>query len=315
MAGLKELRTRIESIKSTQKITSAMKMVAASRLRKAQMLTDSSASYSANIAEILARADAEIKYRKSQGEEISTPQLMQEKNNPQKYFLVVFTSDRGLCGSYNANVAKVAIQRIRQLLSDGKDVKVMCIGRKGRDIIRRRYPDIIASSVDGIARKGADYTEASIIAEQLCDSYLRNEFDVCEVVYSDFHTVMNREIKSEQFLPILFSVPTVENTDDDENEDDDKVEVSYLVDGAAYDYEPTAEGVVEGLVSSYVKAKFFAYIINSQASEQGARMTSMDNATRNAKDMISKLTLKYNRLRQSSISTELLEIIAGAEAL
>ena len=315
MAGLKELRTRIESIKSTQKITSAMKMVAASRLRKAQMLTDSSASYSSNIAEILARADAEIKYRKSQGEEILTPQLMQEKNNPQKYFLVVFTSDRGLCGSYNANVAKVAIQRIRNLLSDGKDVKVMCVGRKGRDIIRRQYPDIIASSIDGIARKGADYTEASIIAEQLCDSYLRNEFDVCEVVYSDFHTVMNREIKSEQFLPILFSAPTVEKIDDDENEDDDNVEVSYLVDGAAYDYEPKAEGVVEGLVSSYVKAKFFAYIINSQASEQGARMTSMDNATRNAKDMISKLTLKYNRLRQSSITTELIEIIAGAEAL
>lgn len=316
MAGLKELRTRIESIKSTQKITSAMKMVAAARLRKAQILTDTSASYNANIAEILARADAELKQRKAQGENISLPLLMQSKENQQKYLLVVFTSDRGLCGSYNANVAKIAIQRIRQLMSEGKDVKVMCVGRKGRDIIRRFYPDIITSSIEGVARKGADYTEASIIAEQLCESFLSAEFDVCEAVFSDFHSVMNREIKSDQFLPIVFTEAPVETMAElDEDDDENSTEISYLVNGAEYDYEPGAKGIIDGLVASYVKARFFAYIINAQASEQGARMTSMDNATRNAKDMISKLTLKYNRLRQSSITTELIEIIAGAEAL
>jgi len=320
MAGLKELRTRIESIKSTQKITSAMKMVAAARLRKAQMLTDSSASYNANMAEILARADAELQQRKAQGEVIDIPHLMQAKDNLQKYLLVVFTSDRGLCGSYNANVAKVAIQRIRELQSHGKDVSVMCIGRKGRDIIRRRYPDIINSSIDGIARKGADYTEASIIAEQLCDSFERSEFDVCEVVCSHFHSVMNRDVKSEQFLPIKFDLAANDNSHVEQKDEDDELaeenpSAKYLVNGAAYDYETSAEGIISGLVVPYIKAKFFAYIINSQASEQGARMTSMDNATRNAKDMISKLTLKYNRLRQSSITTELIEIIAGAEAL
>ena len=304
MAGLKELRTRIESIKSTQKITSAMKMVAAARLRKAQLLTDSSASYSANIAQILARADAEVKKRLAKGEEVSVPAFMQVKEKTQKYLLVVFTSDRGLCGSYNANVAKVALQRIVELQNSGKDVQIMCIGRKGRDIIRRRYANLISSSIDGIARKGADYTEASIIAEQICTSYLNGEFDVCEVICSHFHSVMNREVKAEQFLPVSLANVTSNQANE-----------LTLVNGAEYDYEPDAAGIIAGLVTQYLKAKFFAYIINSQASEQGARMTSMDNATRNAKDMISKLTLKYNRMRQSSITTELIEIIAGAEAI
>ena len=177
----------------------------------------------------------------------------------------------------------------------------MCIGRKGRDIIRRSFPDIECAVIDGIAHKGADYTEASMISEQLCRSWLAGEFDVCEVVCSLFHSVMNREIKSEQFLPLEFSGEVSEE--------------NLLVNNAAYDYEPSPEGIIEGMIANYLKSSFFAYIINSQASEQGARMTSMDNATRNAKDMISKLTLKYNRLRQSGITTELIEIIAGAEAL
>lgn len=301
MAGLKELRTRIESIKSTQKITSAMKMVAAARLRKAQMLTESSAAYRANIKSVLVRAAAELKQRQERGEIIAVPRFVQGCADPKKYLLVVFTSDRGLCGSYNANVAKVAVRRIRELQEAGREVRVMCIGRKGRDIIRRSYPDAVSAAIDGIARKGADYTEASMIAEQLCRSWLDGEFDVCEVVCSLFHSVMNREIKAEQFLPLEFSGEVTEE--------------NLLVNGAAYDYEPSPEGIIEGMIANYLKSSFFAYIINSQASEQGARMTSMDNATRNAKDMISKLTLKYNRLRQSGITTELIEIIAGAEAL
>lgn len=303
MAGLKELRTRIDSIKSTQKITSAMKMVAAARLRKAQLLTETATVYSENIAKILSRAAAAVNERKMQGEQITVSKLMQEKANPQKYLLVVCTSDRGLCGSYNSNVAKVALQRINELQTAGKEVSVLCIGRKGRDIIRRTHADIIKGMLEGIARKGADYMEASLLAEQLCNGYFDNEFDICEVVYSRFHSVMNREIKSEQFLP--FGIKKVEEETDG----------LYLVKGAEYDYEPSPEGIIEGLTDNYLKAAFFAYIINAQASEQGARMTSMDNATRNAKDIISKLTLKYNRLRQSSITTELIEIISGAEAL
>ena len=304
MAGLKELRTRIESIKSTQKITSAMKMVAAARLRKAQLLTDSSMVYSAGISKILARAAVAVNEKRRKGENILVPALLQANPNPSKYLLVVFTSDRGLCGSYNANVSKFAVQRIKELKASGKEVKVLCIGRKGRDIIRRFYNDDISGVIEGVAKKGADYTEASSIAEQLCNGFQNKEFDVCEVIYSRFHSVMNREIKAEQFLPIT-SAQTDENAP----------LVPELVGGAEYDYEPSPEGIIEGLSDIYLKAAFFAYIINSQASEQGARMTSMDNATRNAKEMISKLTLKYNRMRQSSITTELIEIIAGAEAL
>lgn len=304
MAGLKELRTRIESIKSTQKITSAMKMVAAARLRKAQLLTDSASAYSDNIAKILSRAGAIARERVARGENVEVSAYMKSKEQPKNYLLVVFTSDRGLCGSYNANVAKVAVQRLNELKQEGKQVKVLCIGRKGRDIIRRFDADSISSCIEGVARKGASYAESSLIAEQLCESFLNNEFDVCEAVYSRFHSVMNREIKAEQFLPAGAS----------QSQDEISAQPE-LVNGAEYEYEPQADELVNGLVDNYIKAAFFAYIINSQASEQGARMTSMDNATRNAKDMISKLTLKYNRMRQTSITTELIEIIAGAEAL
>lgn len=303
MAGLKELRTRIESIKSTQKITSAMKMVAAARLRKAQMLTESASAYSDNISKILSRAGAVARERLLHGENVSVSEFMKSKEQQNNYLLVVFTSDRGLCGSYNVNVAKVALQRLNELKQQGKQVKVLCIGRKGRDIIRRFSAENISSCIEGVARKGASYAEASMIAEQLCEGFLNNEFDVCEAVYSRFHSVMNREIKSEQFLPAGM-----------QNDMQSSVQPE-LVDGAEYEYEPLANELVNGLVDNYLKAAFFAYIINAQASEQGARMTSMDNATRNAKDMISKLTLKYNRMRQTSITTELIEIIAGAEAL
>ncbi len=303
MAGLKELRIRIESIKSTQKITSAMKMVAAARLRKAQLLTESASAYSAGLTKILARAGAAAKERSNQEKSVNVSDLMQGRANPQKYLLVVFTSDRGLCGSYNANVARVALQRINELEAAGKQVKVMCVGRKGRDIIRRFCPQNISSCLEGIARKGASYAESSALAEQLCQGFLAKEFDVCEAVYSLFHSVMNREIKSEQFLPIKLAA-----------QEDSQPQLE-LVNGAEYEYEPHPEELINGLLDNYVKTAFFAYIINAQASEQGARMTSMDNATRNAKDMISKLTLKYNRMRQTSITTELIEIIAGAEAL
>ena len=302
MAGLKELRTRIESIKSTQKITSAMKMVAAARLRRAQILAESSAVYSENIERILERAERVSEYRRSIGKPASISKLMRNKANPQKYLLAVFTSDRGLCGSYNMNVAKAAIQRIEELRKEGKDVKVVCLGRKGRDIIRRFYPDAIHSCIEGVARKGTNYPEASMITERLCQAFMNKDFDVCEAVYSRFHSVLNREIKVEQFLPVGSWKAHSEQTLD-------------LVDGAEYDYEPYPDILINSLIDSLVKMTFFSHIINSQASEQAARMTSMDNATRNAQDMISKLTLKYNRLRQTNITTELIEIIAGAEAL
>lgn len=302
MAGLKELRTRIESIKSTQKITSAMKMVAAARLRRAQLLAESSATYSENIEKILERAERISEYRRSIGKPASVSKFMRNKEDPQTFLLVVLTSDRGLCGSYNVNVARAAMQRIEELRSAGKQVRVICLGRKGRDIIGRSYPKRAISCLEGVARKGPNYAEASMYAEQICQSYLDKEFDVCEVVYSRFHSVMNREIKVEQFLPVGSWKAHTEKTID-------------LVDGAEYEYEPYPDELINSLIDNVLKLTFFAHIINAQASEQGARMTSMDNATRNAKEMISKLTLKYNRMRQTNITTELIEIIAGAEAL
>lgn len=302
MAGLKELRTRIESIKSTQKITSAMKMVAAARLRRAQLLAESFAVYSESIEKILERAERAAAYRRSRGKNAIVSELMQNQENPQKYLLVVFTSDRGLCGSYNANVARNAIHRIRELKEKGKQVQVMCLGRKGRDIIRRSYPETILSCLEGVARKGPNYAEAAMLTEQLCQSFLNKDFDVCEVVYSRFHSVMNREIKTEQFLPVGSW----------EAQSEKKLD---LVDGAEYEYEPYPDELINSLIDNFLKLTFFSHIINAQASEQGARMTSMDNATRNAKDMISRLTLKYNRMRQTNITTELIEIISGAEAL
>lgn len=306
MAGLKELRTRIESIKSTQKITSAMKMVAAARLRKAQLLLDNAAAYNSFVSSVLARTQYELKERKKSGLETICAPLLQECKDPKKYLLVVFTSDRGLCGSFNSTVVKAAESRIRELQADGKEVSLLCVGKKGRDLLKRHYAGNIKYALDGIARRGADFVESSVIAENLCKHFLKGSFDVCEVIFSRFQSAMSREIACRQFLPLL---PATDDTVSDYKRDRRRVG------GAAYDYEPDLQTIIASLSENYLKAEFFEYIIHSQASEHGARMTSMDNATRNAKDIISRLTLKYNRLRQTGITTELIEIIAGAEAL
>lgn len=303
MAGLKELRTRIETIKSTQKITSAMKMVAASSLRKAQDLIASSVPYRENILSPLENVVSEFRTLEQNGTFVKWPRMIAGSENDRTYLLLVFTSDRGLCGNFNASVAKVAARRIEELQNAGKEVKVACIGRKGYSILKRRYAANIVRDIDGIAKKGARYDESAVIANYAYDDFMMRNIDVCEAVYSEFHSAINREIVVKQLLPLRFSERAEAGTE------------PVLVNGAAYEYEPYKMEVLGQSLPLLYKASVFEAIIHSQASEHGARMTSMDNATRNAKDMISRLTLKYNRMRQTNITTELIEIIAGAEAL
>ena len=303
MAGLKELRTRIETIKSTQKITSAMKMVAASSLRKAQGLIASSVPYRENILSPLENVVSEFRTLEQNGTFVKWPRMIAGSENDRTYLLLVFTSDRGLCGNFNASVAKVAARRIEELQNAGKEVKVACIGRKGYSILKRRYAANIVRDIDGIAKKGARYDESAVIANYAYDDFMMRNIDVCEAVYSEFQSAINREIVVKQLLPLRFSERAEAGTE------------PVLVNGAAYEYEPYNMEVLGQSLPLLYKASVFEAIIHSQASEHGARMTSMDNATRNAKDMISRLTLKYNRMRQTNITTELIEIIAGAEAL
>ncbi len=306
MAGLKELRTRIEAIKSTKKITSAMKMVAAAGLRRAQGLIAKSEVYNGSLKTSALRVAYDLKEEeKSKGVVYTYPELMTGKGGDSAYLLIVISSDKGLCGSYNAYVAKTAINRINELESAGKEVKVICIGKKANDIIKRRYADRILNVIDGVARKGADFDEATTLTQRFLEGFEKGEFDVAEIVSSKFRSAISREIASRRFLPVELpeDITTAEGTPIDR------------VNNAYYDYEPDKLEMLDALLLMLAKAQMFDAIVQAQASEQGARMASMDNATRNASDMISKLTLRYNGIRQSAITTELTEIISGAEAI
>ncbi len=306
MAGLKELRTRISTIKSTQKITSAMKMVAASRLRKTQGLISKSEFYNNNLLASANRLIFELKQQEEiTGEAVVWPKLMSGTGQDKKYLLLVFTSDRGLCGSYNSAVAKEAARRIEELKAEGKEVCIYCVGKKGSDILKRKYADLIVGTKEGVSSKGAKYYEASDIGYYILDAYNKGEIDACEVVVSRFRSAINREIKAGPLLPVKI-----------EDYEYNKLHVpTNVVSGAFYDYEPGKMELLEGILPLIFRGSIFQAIVHSQASEHGARMTSMDNATRNASEMINKLTIKYNRIRQTAITTELIEIISGAEAL
>lgn len=302
MAGLKELRTRIGTIKSTQKITSAMKMVAAARLRRSQELLAKSAVYNDNLITIAGRI---IKGLKEEEQELGIsylfPKIMNAKPSPETYLLLVFTSDRGLCGSYNAYVIKEAAARIAELKKQGKKVGVVCIGKKAGDSFKHRYPELLKDVKVGIAAKGADYHETEGLVAPILSAFENGEFDVCELVYTRFHSAINREVVCEQFLPYTLDV--------------DSERFSDMAGDAIYEYDASKIKVLADILPLIIDSVAFQAIVNAQASEHGARMTSMDNATRNASDMISHLTLRYNRIRQTAITTELVEIIAGAEAL
>lgn len=304
MAGLKELRTRIESIKSTQKITSAMKMVAAARLRRAQDLLAKSQSYHNNLMSVVKRVYKQMKDEETRlNVRYIFPRMISSRTEGNSYLLIAFTSDRGLCGSYNTSVIKETVRRIEELKKAGKKVRLLCIGKKIGDALKGRYGDIILDVMTGVAGKGVKFEEMEQIIEPVIGMFFINEFDICEFVYAKFKSAIRRDVTVEQFLPFVI------DTEDDEDE------VPEDTHGAIYEYDAPKQKILIDMVPMLLTSVAFQTLINSQASEHGARMTSMDNATRNAKDMISRLTLRYNRIRQSAITTELVEIIAGAEAL
>ena len=294
MATLKELRLRIRSVRSTQKITSAMKVVAASRLRRAQEQAEAARPYAQRMERMLGSLAASI---------VATgnaPKLLAGTGKDETHLLVIATSDRGLAGGFNASILRETRRTIRELVGAGKQVKLLTIGRKGRDGLRRDQAKLIVDSFMDVGRRRLEFSEAHAIASRMLALFDRGEIDVATVIYNRFKSAMTQIVTKQQVIP--FAVPeSVERPDP-------------AVQGV-YEFEPEEVAILEALLPRNLAVQVFTALLESNASEQGARMTAMDNATRNAGEMIDRLTITYNRSRQAAITKELIEIISGAEAL
>ncbi|NKD55347.1 MULTISPECIES: F0F1 ATP synthase subunit gamma [unclassified Haematospirillum] len=297
MASLKDLRVRINSVKNTRKITSAMKMVAASKLRRAQDAAEAGRPYAERMGRML--AGLAVSVAGSSG----APKLLAGTGRDDVHLVVLMTADRGLCGGFNANVVRSARNMIRDLIAAGKTVKVLCIGRKGRDALRREYAGLIIGTREGMTRRGAEFGSANDVAQTILSMFDAGQFDVCTVIYNKFRSAISQEVTRQQLVP--FSPPEVPSPESSTSG----------VARPVYEYEPGEEEILADLLPRNVAMQVFSALLESDASEQGARMSAMDNATRNAGDMINKLTLVYNRTRQAMITKELIEIISGAEAI
>ncbi len=302
MPNLKDLRVRIASVKSTQKITSAMKMVAAAKLRRAQEQAEAARPYAERMERMLASLAAA-----SAGKE-GAPELLAGKGRDQVHLLVVATADRGLCGGFNSNIVREVRRRITALKGDGKTVKLLCVGRKGRDQLRRDLGDAIIDTIEDVTRPRLRFDAAEAIAKRVAQMFEAGEFDVCTIYYARFKSAISQIVTAQQLIPFA---PTDENTGGDGAEAAETGGDSLAV----YEYEPTEEDILAALLPRNLAVQVFRALLENNASEHGARMTAMDNATRNAGDMIDNLTLTYNRTRQAVITSELIEIISGAEAL
>ncbi|MCB2020313.1 MAG: F0F1 ATP synthase subunit gamma [Novosphingobium sp.] len=291
MASLKELKGRINSVTSTQKITKAKQMVAAAKLRKAQANAEAARPYAERMANVMASLAGKVSGKEN------APKLLSGTGSDQVHLLVVANSDKGLCGAFNANIVKAALSTARELTAQGKTVQFYLIGRKGRAVIRRNYPKAIMAQFDTTEVREPGYAEAEKIAEELVKLYEDGKFDVAHLFYSKFRSALLQEPTEQQIIP----APAPEGGD--------------TASQAAVEYEPDEEEILAELLPRYLKTQIFGALLENAASEQGASMTAMDNATRNAGELIQKLTIQYNRSRQAAITTELIEIIAGAEAL
>ncbi len=294
MPSLKALRTRINSVKSTQKITSAMKMVAASKLRRAQVRAEAARPYANRMGRMLAAMAA--------GAQASTtaPKLLIGTGADQTHLLVVVTGDRGLAGAFNASVGRLARTRARALLDAGKTVKILTVGRKGRDFLRRDFPSLIVGEVSYAGRKTVDYADAEALAERIIAMLAGGEFDVCTMIYNRFASVISQVPTERRLVPA--PLPEVDTP-------------APAGAHAVIEFEPDEETMLARLLPQNLTVQIFRALLESAAGFFGAQMTSMDNATRNAGDMIKRLTLNYNRARQANITKELIEIISGAEAV
>jgi F-type H+-transporting ATPase subunit gamma len=290
VASLKELKGRINSVKSTQKITKAKQMVAAAKLRKAQSAAEAARPYAVRLSDVMASLAGKVS-----GD--SSPRLLAGTGKDERHLLVMVNTDKGLCGGLNANIVKEAKAKARELIAAGKKVEFYLVGKKGRAPIRRDYADAIARHYDTSDVRSPGFEEAAGIADELIEMFDAGKFDVAHLVYPVFRSALAQEPTNVQLVP----VPTP-STGGAES-------------GAVVEYEPGEEEILEALLPRYVKTQLFGALLEREASEHGASMTAMDNATRNAGDLIDKLTIQYNRSRQAAITTELIEIIAGAEAL
>lgn len=295
MASLKDLRVRIASVKATQKITKAMQMVAAAKLRKAQEAAEAARPYAERMDAVLANLGARV-----QGSENASPFLV-GTGKDDVHLLVVATADRGLCGGFNTNIVKIARYRANRLISEGKTVKILCVGKKGYDQLKRDLSSYIIDTIELREVKKLGFEHADMIGERVRQMFDAGEFDVCTLFFSEFQSVISQVPTPLQIIPT--NLP--EQTDGEAVAGSD----------ADYEFEPSEEELLADILPRNVSTQIFRGLLENAASEQGARMSAMDNATRNAGDMINRLTLEYNRTRQAQITTELIEIISGAEAL
>ena len=299
MPNLKDLRVRIDSVKSTQKITSAMKMVAAAKLRRAQEQAEAARPFSDRMDRMMSSLSVGV----SEGG--SGPELLVGNGKSDTHLILVMSSDRGLCGGFNTNIVREVVRRIERLLSEDKKVKLLCVGRKARDVLRRRYGDLILASFEDVGRRNLSYADALKIGEKVLDLFDQGEFDVCTVVYNKFQSAISQTVTAQQLIPYGKS----------DKDNDLEGDTGSNSSGSVYEFEPDENEILAELLPKNISVQIFRGLLESAASEHGARMTAMDNATRNAGEMIDGLTLTYNRTRQAVISSELIEIISGAEAL
>jgi F-type H+-transporting ATPase subunit gamma len=293
MPSLKDLKNRIASVKATQKITKAMKMVAAAKLRRAQEAAEAARPYSQRMGAVLANIAQAL------GADDSAPRLMTGTGKDNVHLLVVCTAERGLCGGFNSQISRFARDHARRLLSEGKTVKIFCVGKKGYDSLRREFAPLIIERMDLREVKRISFENADAIARRIMQLFDQGEFDVCTLFYSEFKSVISQVPTAQQLIPA--SAPVAAAADQGAS--------------AVYEYEPDAGAILADLIPRNISVQVFRALLENVAGEMGAKMSAMDNATRNAGEMINKLTLSYNRQRQAQITKELIEIISGAEAL
>ena len=293
MPSLDDLKKRIKSVKSTQKITKAMKMVAAAKLRKAQESAEKGRPYSQKMQNII------LNLTKSINDPQNAPKLLVGTGEDKKYLCVVLTADRGLCGGFNSNICKLAKTNFKKILSEGKELKIITVGSKGHDQVRREYGKYLIKRFSFKDKKNISFNEADEVGNEILSLFDKNEFDKCILFYNNFKNVITQIPQAQQIIPAA-----TKNIKNENNTED-----------FSYEFEPEEDEILEDLLPKNISTQVFKALLENAASEQGSRMTAMDNATRNAGDLVDKLTINYNRSRQASITKELIEIISGAESL
>ena len=291
MASLDDLKKRIASVKSTQKITKAMKMVAAAKLRRAQESAEKGRPYSEKMNNVILNLSSGISDKEN------APKLLSGTGNDKVHLCVVMTSDRGLCGGFNSNIIKKAKSYFSKILSEGKELKIITVGSKGNDQLKRMYGDKIIENISFKESKNANYFDADKVGKLVIDKFESSEFDICTIFYNQFKNVITQIPKAQQIIPL--------NSEDSEENSSEE----------SYEFEPDEDEILNNLLPKNISTQIFKAMLENSASEQGSRMSAMDNATRNAGEMVDKLTIQYNRSRQAAITKELIEIISGAESL